>query len=191
MILGFKTPHHQKRGFLLVEMLVSIALFSVVIVVAIGALLSVVEASRKAQAVKTVSNNLAFALETMARNMRMGRNISCSTTNTTLDSCPNGGSAVTFVSEEGEVVTYRFRGSRLERRVGLSGQFVPLTAPEVRIVSAVFRVDGVSRTDREQPRVLMNIKGQAGVGGRGEVDFNIQSMISQRVVDFPYPTPSP
>lgn len=182
-----KAKRALERGFLLVEMLVSIALFSIVIVVAVGALISVIEANRKAQSIKSVSNNLSFVLESMSRNIRMGRAYSCTAEynpSSPVD-CPTGGSAVTFVSQEGDTITYLYNANseRLERRIGLGSSFLPLTAPEVRITSAVFRVDGTSRSDTDQPRVIMNIKGEAG-SLRGEVEFNIQSMASQRLVDF-------
>ena len=65
------------RGFTLVEMIVSVALFGIVMLVAVGALLSVVAANRQSQAIKTVINNLNFALESMSRNILTGSNYRC------------------------------------------------------------------------------------------------------------------
>src|SRR3989344_8697452 len=53
------------RGFTLVEMIVAIALFSIVMVVSVGALLALVTANRKAQALQSVMNNLNIALDGM------------------------------------------------------------------------------------------------------------------------------
>src|SRR5438552_13144631 len=65
-----KTAH--TRGFTLVEMIVAVALFAVVMLVSVGALLSLVGASRKAQALQSVMNNLNISLDGMVRSIRMG-----------------------------------------------------------------------------------------------------------------------
>ena len=55
-------------------MLVSIALFAIVMVVCVGALLSLVGANKKAQALESVMNNLNISLDDMARSIREGTN---------------------------------------------------------------------------------------------------------------------
>src|SRR3989338_5238251 len=70
---------NTSRGFTLVEMIVAIGLFSVVMVVCVGALLSLVNANRKAQALQSVMNNLNIALDGMARSVRMGNTYDGST----------------------------------------------------------------------------------------------------------------
>ncbi len=67
------------RGFTLVEMIVSLAIFSVVAVIAIGALLKVIDANKKAQSIQSSVTNLNFALESMSRDIRTGTDIECST----------------------------------------------------------------------------------------------------------------
>ena len=64
----------SQKGFTLVEMIVSLAIFTVVAVVAVGALLKITDANRKSQTLKTAINNLNFALESMSREMRVGAN---------------------------------------------------------------------------------------------------------------------
>src|SRR3989344_9208579 len=66
-----------KGGFTLIEMIVSIALFAVVMTVAVGALLSLTGANEKAQAPQSVMNNLNISLDSMVRNIRMGRDYRC------------------------------------------------------------------------------------------------------------------
>src|SRR3989338_1985894 len=65
------------RGFTLVEMIVSVALFATVMLVSVGALLSLMGANRKAQALQSVMNNLNVALDGMVRSIRMGSNYHC------------------------------------------------------------------------------------------------------------------
>jgi len=69
----------KDRGFTLVEMIVSLALFSVVAVIAIGALLKVINANNKAQSIQSAVTNLNFALESMSRDLRTGTDYDCET----------------------------------------------------------------------------------------------------------------
>ena len=64
-------------GFTLVEMIVSVAIFTIVAFVAVGALLKVIDANKKSQSLKTSINNLNFALESLSREMRVGSNYTC------------------------------------------------------------------------------------------------------------------
>jgi prepilin-type N-terminal cleavage/methylation domain-containing protein len=70
----------NNRGFTLVEMIVSLAIFSVVAVIAIGALLKVIDANKKAQSIQSSVTNLNFAMESMSRDLRTGTNYYCSNT---------------------------------------------------------------------------------------------------------------
>lgn len=65
----------QKKGFTLVEMIVSLAVFMVVAVIAVGALLKITDANRKSQSLKTAINNINYTLDAMSREIRTGRNM--------------------------------------------------------------------------------------------------------------------
>jgi prepilin-type N-terminal cleavage/methylation domain-containing protein len=67
----------KTRGFTLVEMIVSLAIFSVVAVVALTALMSIMSANRKAQTLQASITNLSYALEAMSREMRVGTTYFC------------------------------------------------------------------------------------------------------------------
>lgn len=84
-------------GFTLIEMLVSVALFAVLVLVCIGALLSLVAANKKAQALEAVMNNLNISIDDMTRNLREGNGIACGFT--TIQSgaggdCPGGNTSM-------------------------------------------------------------------------------------------------
>ncbi len=82
----------QHKGFTLVEMIVSLGIFTVVALIAIGAFLKITDANKKSQSLKTAINNLNFALESMSREMRVGANYYCA------DSIGGGISSITALS---------------------------------------------------------------------------------------------
>jgi len=67
----------SRRGFTLIEMIVSLAIFAIVAVVALGALMKIVSANKKAQSLQSAMTNINFALESISREMRVGSNFSC------------------------------------------------------------------------------------------------------------------
>ncbi|MBI5138478.1 MAG: prepilin-type N-terminal cleavage/methylation domain-containing protein [Candidatus Vogelbacteria bacterium] len=71
-------------GFSLIEMMVSTAIFSVVSIVAIGAIFTINDANRKAQAIRAVVDNLNVSLESMSRKISMGSNFFCGGTINTI-----------------------------------------------------------------------------------------------------------
>jgi prepilin-type N-terminal cleavage/methylation domain-containing protein len=191
-----KRKRNPTRGFSLVEMMVAVALFAVVMTISVGSLLSLVNADKKAQALKSVMNNLNFALENMSRNMRVGTSYHCSTSasvpadTTTPNDCINGGVLVAFEGHAGDPadssdqIIYRFTSGRIEKSENGGGSFIAITAPEVTINEMKFYVTGTTAGDTEQPRIVMTISGSAGIKDATETSFNLQTTISQRLTDI-------
>ncbi|HYF13005.1 MAG TPA: type II secretion system protein [Candidatus Paceibacterota bacterium] len=92
-----------QRGFTLVELLVSVAIFTVVMVIALGSLLAISAANRKAETMKSVMNNLNFALDSMSRTIRTGFSYHCgsSGTITTPQDCSGGNTYFAFEGSTG------------------------------------------------------------------------------------------
>lgn len=187
-----------KRGFTLIEMMVAVGIFAIVMMVGVGALLSLVQINKRAQAINSVMNNLNSALESMSRTIRVGTNYHCSVLATDVsnitvpqDCAGGGGLLLGFESSSGDTtdptdqVVYRLNGTQLERSLasGANGTWVALTAPEVSIDSFNFYVVGSARGDTIQPRVLMRMRGSANVPG-GVTTFTVQASVIQRLVDI-------
>lgn len=71
------TKQKNVAGFTLIEMIVSLGVFSVVVTTAVGAMLVLIATNQQLQAEQSVMTNLAFALDTMTREMRTGYNYYC------------------------------------------------------------------------------------------------------------------
>lgn len=210
---GFATPSERRRenlfswrandrggkalrAFTLIEMMVAVTIFAIVMMVGVGALLSLVEINKRAQAVNSVMNNLNAAIESMSRTIRTGTVYHCavsysdlSNLTTPADCSGTGGLLFAFESANGNLsdstdqVVYRLNGHQLERSLNSGSAWVALTAPEVTISSFNFYVVGAPRGDGIQPRVLMRIQGTANVQG-GSTPFTVEASVVQRLLDF-------
>lgn len=156
----------KKKGFTIVEMIVAVGIFAVVMVLAVGALLTIVAANKTAQAMKVVMNNVNYAVEDMVRTIRSGSNYSCD-----VSPC----SSLSLSDNDGESVFYGLSGSILMR----NGQ--ALTSNEVEIDRLSFHVWGTEADDDEQPTVLILIGGKVRLKNNIVTRFDIETMAVQRL----------
>jgi prepilin-type N-terminal cleavage/methylation domain-containing protein len=196
-----KASTKQTRGFSLIEMMVAMSIFSIVMMIGVGALLSLVEANRRAQAINSVMSNLNAATESITRAIRVGTTYHCRTSSTapaaselstTQDCAAGGGRLLAFESSTGSVsdvndqVVYRINGTQLERSLNAGGTWIALTAPEVVIDSFEIYVVGsspLSAGDTIQSRAVMRIQGSAPIPG-GTTRFSVQAGTTQRLLDI-------
>ncbi len=202
-----KTPRLHS-GFTLIEMLVSVAIFSVVMVMALGALLSLSTADRKAQALKSSVDNLNFGLDSMSRTIRTGYGYNCGSANG--GNCPTGSNTFVFTANNGTVTYYRLESPSTDSNAAtVCGQtspnigclarstdgvnWLPITSPDVIIIdrsaatpsSYVFYVQGTARgtADNRQPYVIVTLTGYAQVSSSQQSAFHLQTTITQRSYD--------
>ncbi len=67
----------SKSGFTLLEMIVSMGIFTIVAVIAVGSLVRITSLNRQAQAMQAAMNNINYILESMSREMRFGYKYHC------------------------------------------------------------------------------------------------------------------
>ncbi len=182
-----------RRGFTLIELMVSVTLFIVIMLVAVGALLALVDANKKARALESVINNLNISLDGMVRAMRMGTLYNCGS-NSIPDSgggdCVNGSTTFSFApygsdtSEQSERWVYTFSDSQIFRSKQGGSNAVAITAPEVSISDMHFYVIGTVPRDIVQPKVVLVVKGVAGPSVKTQSTFYIQATAVQRALDL-------
>jgi prepilin-type N-terminal cleavage/methylation domain-containing protein len=71
----------NQAGFTLIEMIVSLAIFSIIVTITIGALLVLIASNQKLRGEQSVMTNLAFAMDSMTREIRTGTNYYCTSAN--------------------------------------------------------------------------------------------------------------
>ncbi len=188
---------NASSGFTLVEMLIAFGIFAVIMVMAVGSLLSIMQANYKAQTLKSVVNNLHFAFENITRNLRTGYGYHCDSEGdlgrgklAQPADCQNApSSSIAFKGSDGRVMSYRQNGSVIERAIVsdypdlINGAYVPITAPEVTVDQLQFYVAGSNSDDKYQPRVLILAHGSMKGKGKVPSEFTIQTLVSQRVLD--------
>ena len=174
------------KGFTLIEMLVSVALFAIVMLMVASAYLVIIASNNQAQAVATGTNNLAFALETMARSIRTGSAYGCSVAGTDGSPCPDGFTfRPTGCTDSSCAVSYALSGESVVETI--NGQTSPLTGSAVDITSLQFYVFGSKTTgsgDYYQPQVTISISGTVQSGPGKTVPFTIETGASMRGTDL-------
>lgn len=175
---------NKNKGFTLVELIVSLGLFTVVMMISTSALLSLSATNEKVQSMRTAFDNLNLVMESMSRELRMGIKYHCDASSspvTDVRDCPLGATSISFLSQKGKQITYQLDSSakRIERRIGTTGSFDSMTSPEVMITNLKFYVLNSALSVKGQPTVLITISGTAG--NRVTSDFNIQTMVTMRM----------
>lgn len=190
------------RGFSLIELLVSISIFIIVLIMAVGSLLVVIGANARAQNMEQVMTNLSFALDSVSREVRTGRGFYCSGTDPggnlspeLTRNCTNG--KYLSVVEGGESLTagksnprvsfrYNATNKSIDRRVG-NGNWFQITAPNVVITDMYFYVADTATAaggDSKQANVTLYVAGHSGDLPTSESSFAVQTTVTRRIPDI-------
>lgn len=188
-----------QSGFSLIEMIVSLALFSVVMTISVGALLSLIGSNDQLRSEQSVMTNLAFALDSMSREIRTGSYYNCNDSNfadqeilgTTTRNCNPGAYGISFV-EGGDSITggssrriaYYLDQGKIMRRIG-NGTDQTMTADGIYIAELKFWVSGSATllhgSDVSQPLVTVFIDARESATGQSNY---VQTTITQRSLDL-------
>lgn len=178
---------NRHKGFTLVELIVSLGLFSFVVTLAAGAYLVMINVNREAQSISTGVNSLAFVLEGMTRNIRTGGGYGCYSDPTTFSFYEDG--AVTI---EAKKISFRLDSDRhvVQRKKG-TGEWTDLTDARISVNTLSFICQGTNLNTNDtydnparQAWVRINISGTVYAGPGKLKEFNLQTSATMRGIDL-------
>ncbi|MEI8337735.1 MAG: type II secretion system protein [bacterium] len=172
-----KKINHQK-AFTLIEVMVSVGIFAIVILVSMTAVLSIIDANKKAQALNDVINNMNFSVESMVRDLRTGYNY-CSTGCTS-----NPQNSVTFFSTISNApVTYSWSANTSNSNFKtiyktINGSTQSLTSNNINVGRFdLYITDPTAGNGQPIIRMILQATGKVG---KQSTEFDLQTLISQR-----------
>ena len=207
-----KKINNKKGGFTIIELMISIALFIIVVMTGIGALLNASFIHHRAQSMRGIMDNLNFVMEDMSRNLRTGYHYHClatldalpildGTVNTPL-SCSDG-QGIIFETSKGSTTDDTdqwayYISPAPNRKIYKSTQgasditkFIQISPDEVDIdTGSGFSVLGAEAPDsngggdNQQPLVLIRLSGKVIDQRGGNIPFSLETTVSQRLIDI-------
>lgn len=191
----------KNKGFTLIEMLVALSLFTIVMTIVVGSLLVLIDGNRQLQGEQSVMTNLSFAMDSMTREIRTGKNYYCANsfggsqlTPDANQDCMAGNNGISFIeaggsitgATDGRIAYYFDSGNKtLMRKVGDTAQSI--VSNGISIDEAKFFVTGSDNfnqtSDVNQPAVTIIIKASE-TGIVGEKPYILQTTITQRELDL-------
>ena len=163
--------YSKESGLTLIELLVAIGIFGMVVTMAVGIFVIAITSQRRVIALRNVEDNVRFALELMAREMRTGVNFS------------GGGNGVSFTNANMQSVVYRLSGGVIEKSINGGLSFFVVTGSEVTINYLNFYLSGQTPGDGLQPRVTVTMSASSQVGNQ-TINLKIQTMVSSRFLQI-------
>jgi prepilin-type N-terminal cleavage/methylation domain-containing protein len=188
----------QNKGFTLIELMVASTLFTFIMMMGVGSLVMSSNSAKSSQKLRTAVDNVNFAMESMARELRTGTLYTCETDKVTLSDSllPKDCSAGNIIAFKPQPtvggatrIAYELQPRtdgtntdtlvRCEYTTTTTDPCPEVVSSEVDIKSLKFYVVGSTLPDKIQPSVEILIKGQIIVKGVA-TPFTLQTMASQR-----------
>jgi len=194
-----QAPNLNKRGFTLVELLVTIALFSILVSIAMGGFVSALHTEHQVAAMMGAESNVSIAIEEMMREIRTGylfcHDNGATTPNSACDTAPDSCSIdasgvwtcskLSYVNAQGNVVAYSLNNGVLERSDSSvnAGVMAPLTSSGVKITKLGFTLFGNTEGDHWTPRITIVIGVEPNDSTINWNTANLETSVSARQID--------
>ncbi len=186
-----KNKNKFQKGFTLIEMITAIAIFSFVMLIAMGSLLNVLSANRQGQGVQTIINNLSLSMEMMSREIRTGYSYHCGDCSgascVPVADCISGEEEMAFEpfygdsSNNTDQVVFKFDNGQIHKSIDSGVDYLPVTSKRLIIEDFKFYVVGTAVGDGNHPKVLITASGYVETGsGDQRSSFDLQTTVSQR-----------
>ena len=158
---------NKQSGLTLIELMVAIGIFGLVVSMVFGIFVLALISQRRIIALRNVEDNIRFTIESMAREIRTGKNFS------------SGASWLSFTNAKGESVIYRLNGGIVEKSSNGGASYSAVTGSETTVNYLNFYLTGQAAGDGLQPRVTMTMGVTSQVGNQN-ANSKVQTTISAR-----------
>lgn len=208
---GFTRQNFYQKvsgGFTIIEVMIAMAIFTVIITIGIGAVLDTTTQHYRNKNIRTVMDSLDYVIEDIGRNLRLASNVRCITSANASEnpidssgdiipaSCPDasyayGSNRIFFRSLTGTHVGYIISvptaggTSQVLKQIGDDPlAAVPVTPPELEIDfnRSGFRVSGAEPNDMRQPVVTIRLAGKITYKGV-DSNFEVETSVALRALD--------
>ena len=181
-------------GFTLVEVIVSVCLFSIILMVILGFFGYAIKGQHKALASQEISDQIGYAIEHMSRSIRMAkkdRTGACVSTAGTSYENPYALPSIRFLNYEGLCLEFYVEDEKIKRKKSSDGTWnnfgppVNLTSPKLKIDSAKFNIIGDVLGDSAQPKITIFLEAEKkDTKPELNAKVKIQTTISERNLDI-------
>jgi len=186
---GGNNNKFKSQGFTLVEMLVTVTVFSLIVGTSTGIFVSAIKIQRYNLATQELLNQTSYALEYMDRFLRMARKDMTGTCLTIVGANYENpsSSSIQFLNYNGVCQKFYLGGSKLMVDLDVSDSFAgefDLTSGKFNVTSLKFQIAGEQQTDIYQPRVTIFMTIEAVSSSQPKPKLTVQTTISQRALDL-------
>lgn len=167
----------DNKGFTIIEMIIAVAIFSLLISASSGVFLSSIKAQRQSLATQEILDQTSYLMEYMSRSLRMARkDLTGTCTGTAKLNYAFAGQCIKFMNYQDECQHFCLDGTRIKDEVGiyLTSGSLNVSSFEVNLLGAV-----QPPADTLQPRLTVFLT----VRGEEQTILKIQTTISQRNPD--------
>lgn len=158
---------NKESGLTLIELIVALGIFGLVIGMVSGILVLALMSQRRITALRNVEDNIRFATESMAREIRTGKNFNTS------------GNLLSFTNANGESIVYRLNNNAIEKSSDGGSTYMTVSGTEVIIDYLNFYLTGQAAGDGLEPRITITIGATSRVGNQTG-NLRVQTTISER-----------
>lgn len=162
---------NKESGLTLIELIVAIGIFGLVVSMVFGVFSLAIVSQRRIIALRNVEDSIRFTIESMAREVRTGKNFS------------GGVGSLSFTNAKGESVIYRLSGGIVEKSSDGGVNYSVVTGSETIVNYLNFYLTGQAAGDGLQPRVTITMDAASQVGNQS-ANLKIQTTISGRFLQI-------
>lgn len=201
----------SEKGFTLLEMIVAVGIFASVVTIALASLLNLNNVHKDTINFNRAMDNVRFALEMMAKDIRFGENYVCGTdyiagyvrggalpSPMNCEDVNSPESSLSFKNPKDDFIIYKLENNQIKRWSsetrwddnlpnGTSDdeEFRPLTSAEkeLKIEELKFNVWGAESNDNAQPKILIRVKVNLDYKGK-TLQLDLQTLASSRNPDY-------